>query len=504
MSKAFAFRTVSEDRPRSRQPAGQAPSLHLPGQMSQICVVIFLTLVVPLGIILAFVTPLGGVADETAHALRAESLSHGDILGFRALIHLPDGSPRIAAGVLADPGIAAAATVRGPGDWVTSDRMRAARAAQWQGQRSFAEITPLALYMPVFYVPAALTIAGIRLIDLRPADAFLAARLVNFAIFAVIGMLALTVARRGHAILLCTLALPMEVSLAASLNQDGLLIAVTVLAVALLTRHADEPTSSMTISPAWIAAAALLGLVALAKIPYAGLLLLPVFPLAWSRACRLRLMLAALCAVPALGWAAYAMAHIATPWPPLPPYHAGPLWPGATHPIFTSPDSAAQVKVLAARPWRIVTLTLQSLWAKKAILLEFIGILGFVSVRLPSSVYALWGLALLSAAIADRKGSQPSGFGTRDQCALAVMLGLIVIAIYMSQYLSWTPVGFPIVIGPTGRYFLPLLPATVVLIPRLPLPAVLGRGIFLLPLVIAAIVSLIVTPLCVLDAFYAP
>jgi hypothetical protein len=208
------------------------------------------------------------------------------------------------------------------------------------------------------------------------------------------------------------------------------------------------------------------------------------------------------------------MSHIATPWPPLPPYHAGPLYPGPLYPnpaaqIFTSPNAAAQLHVLTAKPSRILTLTLHSLWAKKGILLEFIGILGFVSLRLPAPLYLLWGLALLSALVADRQQSRPSGFPVRDQLALLIMFGLITIAIYMSQYLSWTPVGLPLVLGPTGRYFLPLLPATVFLAPCLRLPRLRGIGLpppslFLIPLAIAAVASLIVTPLCVLDGFYAP
>lgn len=504
---SLTFREGRESAARVR-PAGRPHDGQTAPQMPRLCLIIFLVLVLPLGIMLAFITPLGGVADETAHALRAESLSHGEILGLRTMIHLPDGSLHAAAGVSADLGLAGAAMVDGPGQWVTADTIRHARAAAWQGERHFAEITPLALYVPVFYAPAALAMAALRLVSASPAESFLAGRLVNLAVFALIGILALSIARRGHAVLLCTLALPMEVSLAASLNQDGLLIATAVLALACLTRSAEAPSFTQqdrwAPSPAWIAAALLLGLIAFAKIPYAGLLLLLVFPIEARSACAVRLLIAILCAAPALGWAFYAMTHIAAPWPPLPPYHAGPLYPGPPTDIFTSPDAAAQLKVLVAQPFRILTLTLQSLWAKKALVLEFIGILGFVSLRLPPPLYALWALALLAAVIADHQHSRPGSFRIRDQVTLAVMLGLIVIAIYMSQYLSWTRVGFPIVQGPTGRYFLPLLPATLFLLPQLGRRDLGPPALLLLPIAIAAAASLIVTPLCVLDGFYAP
>lgn len=507
MSLLMAFRTAGEGEDPILRSGGELP-LQDDTQIARLCLIIFLVFVLPLGIMLAFITPLGGVADETAHALRAESLSRGEILGYRAMIRLPDGSLRRAAGVSADLGLADAAMVDGPGEWVTSDTLRRAQMAPWQGERRFAEITPLALYMPVFYLPAALAMAALRVVSASPAECFLAGRLVNLSVFALIGILALMTARRGHAVLLCTLALPMEVSLAASLNQDGLLIATAVLALAYLTRSAEASAfarhGNWAPCPAWNAAALLLGLIALAKIPYAGMLLLLVFPLAPCRDCAIRLLIAALCAIPALAWAFYATTHIATPWPPLPRYHAGPFYPGPQTDIFTSPDAAAQLKVLIAQPSRILTLTLHSLWAKKGLALEFIGILGFVSLRLPPPLYALWALALLAAFIADRQHNRPSGLQMRDQWALTVMLGLIVIAIYMSQYLSWTPVGFPIVLGPTGRYFLPLLPATLFLLPQLGRRDLGPPALFLLPVAVAAVASLIVTPLCVLDGFYAP
>ncbi|MCB8881551.1 DUF2142 domain-containing protein [Acidisoma cellulosilytica] len=506
MSGLIAFRTTGEDEGEIR-PADGRRDLQNDARMPRLCLIIFLALVLPLGIILAFVTPLGGVADETAHALRAESLSHGEIIGYRAIIQLPDGSPRRAAGVSADLGIVAAAMVQGPGEWVTPARLHEAHRARWQGHLSFAEITPLALYMPIFYAPAAIAMAAMRAIHAGPAEAYLSGRLINLFVFALIGMLALSIARRGHAVLLCTLALPMEISLAASLNQDGLLIATAVLAVALLTREEEQVLALFgrrRPSPDWIAAAGLLGVIALAKIPYVGLLLMLVFPIRTRRDCGLRLVLAALCAVPALGWAGYAMSQIATPWPPLPLYRAGPFWPGPAVRFFTSPDAAAQMLVLAADPLRVLTLTLRSLWLQKGIVLEFIGVLGFVSLRLPAPLYALWALALLSALLADRQQTRPSGFGRRDQFVLFTMLGLITVAIYMSQYLTWTKVGFPIVQGPTGRYFLPLLPATAFLVPRARLLDAAPPSLLLLPVAAAAMASLIVTPLCVLDGFYAP
>ncbi|GAB0117080.1 DUF2142 domain-containing protein [Acidisoma sp. 7E03] len=496
---------------RLRSPAARdAGALKAARRLS---LLIFLCLVLPLGLILAITTPAGGVADEAAHTLRAESLAHGEILGYRDIVPLADGSLRTAAGVTADPGLLGAMAVTGPGQWVTPQRLAAARHAEWAGMRRFVEITPLALYMPVFYLPSALAMRIVEQAHGGPAAAMLGGRLVNLFVYALLGFAALRTARNGHGLLLCALALPMEVSLAASLNQDGLLIATAVLAMALLTR-ADgaapwRGAGAPPLPQAWLVATLLLGLIALVKLPYAGLLALTVLPLEARRACALRAGVAGLAALPALLWTGYAMGHISVPWPPLPPYVAGPLWPGPGHPLFTAPDARAQLTVLFAAPSRILTLTLHSiLHIAPALAMQTIGVLGFLSLRLPLWLYALWVTTLVAAATTDRlhEAPPPARFRTRDAVFLIFALAGSVIAIYMSQYLTWTPVGGAWVVGPCGRYALPLLPALILFCPGgfvTRHAALLRHGGFLL-IACAALCSLAVVPFCVLDGFYAP
>lgn len=498
------------------QPRGTAQAawrLGARGAVSRACTLILLALVLPLGIMLAIITPLGGVADEAAHVLRADSLGHGEVFAYRAMERLPDGTQRQAAGVNADPGLLAAMMVHGPGERVTPARIAAARAARWAGHRRFAEITPLAVYLPIFYLPAAVSMRAAQMAGGSPADAVYAGRFINLFVYALMGFLALRVARFGHGLLLLALALPMEVSLAASLNQDGLLIATTILAFALLTRDWDEPgeRAGPSLPPSWIVAGLLLAFVSLAKLPYAGLLLLLALPQAGRpRALVGRCLMAGLLALPALAWTAYAMRHISLPWPPLPPYHPGPLWPGPRSAIFTTPDAAAQLRVLLAAPWRMVTLSLGNAVRDHALPLQAIGVLGFLTLRLPLWLYGLWSLALLGAVFANGSSA------TRQNVApvwrggiILLILGLITIGIDMSQYLTWTRVGAAQVVGPSGRYFLPLLPAIAFILPQrlrnLPLGrAGLATGLGLALVALAALGSLGGVPPVVLGGFYAP
>ena len=62
------------------------------------------------------------------------------------------------------------------------------------------------------------------------------ARLCMLAAFLVLGGVALYVAAYGEALLFCVLLMPMTLSLAGSLNQDGILIGLACLSAAAMTR----------------------------------------------------------------------------------------------------------------------------------------------------------------------------------------------------------------------------------------------------------------------------
>ena len=231
---------------------------------------------------LAALTPLGRVADEPAHALRAASLLHGQWIGRRAPVIMPGGAERVMAGLDADGALLG---VQGGSDRpkLLQDHADWSRAQVWAGTRRFHEAANVAVYMPVFYAPAAVGMGVARAAGAGPFGATYAARMVNVACFAALGLAALLLARRGHALLFCTLTLPMTLSLAGSVNQDGLIIGSSALAAALLSRGAASAP------PGWAywAAAVLLACIVAVKPPYAPLLaglLLPLPPVrAWPR-----------------------------------------------------------------------------------------------------------------------------------------------------------------------------------------------------------------------------
>ncbi len=422
----------------------------------------FLLLAMPLCLLFALAIPFGEVADEPAHLMRAASLYDGQIIGHRETIAGPFGRTVTAAGVRVDPVWEELSRSRQP--------MDAAIPAQpvdptvgtgpWQRSGKFAPLYTIATYFPVFYAPAAVGLGIGHALDLSAKASARLGRLANVAAYVLIALSALVLARRGRAWLFAILALPMALSLAASFNQDGLIIATAVLAAALLTNAPDAPRARHR----FVGAAVLVALILLAKPPYAPIALILLLPLplprgsaaSIGRALLPRLGAVAAVLLPAVLWTGYATATVATPVPRA-PYEAGPLWPGTRPATFFGTDPAAQLRVLTAEPIRFATVPMRYLLTLKhlTVLAEgAIGILGWLDRFLPMPIYGLWIVAL-TAAFAGSGRAPASG---RALVVLATAAGTTLWLVVLSQYLSWTNVGDVRVDGPQGRYLLPILP----------------------------------------------
>ena len=426
---------------------------------------VFLLLVVPLVAFCAWRVPTGEVPDEPTHVMRAASLLHGEFIGHRmAGPNVETGGQD--AGVTGNTGLALA-SIAGTGERapLPAGASRAARLAwvrsiPWQPRLSFVSSANTAAYAPVTYIPAALGLGAAILMGAKPHAVIIGARLANVLAFALIGALALLLAERGRLLLLMTLSLPMTIWLAGSVSQDGLAIAVTVLGAALLTRG--------TCAAFWCGCAALAVLV-LQKPPFLPLAILPLVvapggldPRSWIRPAAG----AAIVALPGLMWSVAVAALVSVPLLPGQPYHPGPLWPGDPTRLFRSAIAGAQISVILHHPLQVALLpvtadgrALPSLW------LQFMGVLGQLSLRLPGALYTLWSAAILSGIAA--LVARPRAPGTRWFTGLGAVVGMLcsIELIFVALYLTWTPVGMDRIDGIQGRYFIPLLPILLFVLP---------------------------------------
>jgi uncharacterized membrane protein len=448
--------------------------------------VAFALLGLPLCLALALIVPFGEVADESAHMLRAVALLDGQVVGHRETVTYSDGVARPAAGVTLDPAWEVLSRGRPPAPHANPvpEPMPA------PGAPAFLPLYTIGTYFPGFYVPAALGIGAGQVLGLDHAGAAVLGRLANAAAYGALALLALALARRGRALLFGVLVLPMSLSLAASFNQDALMIAACALAAALLTGDA-----------AWRRplAASLIALVVLAKPPYAAIaamLLVPLPPRFWgSPVFWRRVGVAVLVVLPGALWILYTTTSVATPVPRL-AYEAGPLWTGPRPAQFLGTNTRAQAQVLLSDPALLLSLPANCLFGlKRALLLAAgaVGIFGWLDKPLPVPVYAAWAAGAVGLALLIGPTVRPRRM---DLALLAFAALLTAWLVALSQYLSWTDVGEVRIYGPQGRYFLPLIPMLALAFERRPAEGFAPRTRWAFALVAAiAALDLAVVPL---------
>ncbi len=470
---------------------------------------VFVLAAAPVLVFFSLVVPAGESPDEVAHILRADSVRHGQIAGFRRPRLDEQGDPAVDVAVRADTGLLSAGfaflPTPGVGKQMTKDHLGKLLRLPWANRLEPVSIPNTAVYPPVLYVPAAAGMQAAKWLGQGPYVAILAARLANAAAYLVLGTAAICSTRRGRAILFALLCLPMSLSLAASVNHDGLIIGCASLAGALLTRLSRR---------AWWYGAAFLGIATMAK-PY----LLPlalVVPMTFPGSVRHHAgrVLAgfAVATLPALLWAGAMAAFIAAPFVRGPAQPGGPLWAGQPDKMFPTTNPGEQLHVLLAAPGRLLSLPLDSIAAKGEWLWrEFLGVLGILDIVLPTLLYTAWGMVLASALLAGyvtgTRGHNQIRLCTGAAVTVAAATAAAVSAwcVFVLQYLSWTRVGEALVDGIQGRYFISI---AVIALPMMAVPVVriaggdAARNALAVPAAVLALLGIATMPLIVLRAYY--
>ena len=130
---------------------------------------------------------------------------------------------------------------------------------------------------------------------------------------------------------------------------------------------------------------------------------------------------------------------------------------------------AAQTHALLLHPRLLATLvwtTVQGQWLRHGDIFQgFVGVLGWLDTPLPASYYLLTAVMLMLALMVSTRDHQPLETNLRRLAAAALFLGAVC-AVFLLEYLSWSPVGGRVVEGVQGRYFLPIVPFLGFVLPR--------------------------------------
>jgi uncharacterized membrane protein len=377
----------------------------------------FILVALVFGVTMLFLTPPFQVPDEVGHFWHSYALARAvifpTIVAGRAVVDLPQGSRDLVAILWVDPGTHTTFT----------GRLRAAMRLPYSSKQ--VRVKYPVLYSPFPYVPQAIGCGVGDLIRLRPLATFYLGRLANLlSVIVVIGCAIR--ASRDMAWIVCVVGLlPMSVFLFASYSADALTIALALLATVL----ARDP--KVTLYPTAFA-------LGLCKPPYLLIVLLAFVSRRW----RVAAGAAGAALAGGLVAALFAAGSFAA------------MRPGV--------DPAAQVQVMQREPGAVMGIVAHDLADHSSDYLdELVGRLGWLDIWLPrAAYYSALALLLVVAVTAGVSASM-----SERVIAIAIWIASVV-AIELSDFITWTLPGSQSIEGVQGRYFLPLLPLLYVAVSR--------------------------------------
>ncbi len=406
--------------------------------------------------------------DEPSHFLRAAQVADGGLVGTRFLttggagwsayygrgscgdplscVRGParrrsraDGSTHVTAGGWADPALMTAIAPFYVLPFHVDRRVTRANwepRIYWSGERVMQSFFNTAIYPPFFYAPSAIGVLVGRTVGITVVETLEVSRVMTGIAAVAVGATAIACAGGAAVWIFMILTLPMSLSLIASSSQDGLLLAFSALAGALLVRALRWPSETNWKLFAGLVVA--LGLVAMARPPYGALAVLPL------GLTKVRLRWRILAAAAVVGcvavWSGIAVATALTN-------------PGE----FIGSDPAAQMARLLGDPLLVVHVARETLiqhW--RGYLIQFVGQLGWLDVALPRAYHIAAHVMLGIAALAVMLGLRGERISVGSRSIITVGLMVSVIGLFAIQYMTWTVPGHVTVEGIQGRYFLPL------------------------------------------------
>lgn len=364
--------------------------------------------------------------DETNHLLRADNISRGYFMGHRF------GSTD--AGGVASPEIDLSGrpfdAPKFHPEMKVRQAMYAASFYKFNDQGKDITFRNTAIYPPFLYAPSVVAVwvgkAG-RMSVIQTL--YLSRILTAMTTILLVGIalrVCVTPGLGGAGLFIFVLAtLPMSLSLQSACSQDGPMLGLAALAAALLARSRVTRQSTGI-----VAVVVALALIAAARPAY---LFLALLPLAFRAGLRARIVAVCVAGLAVVAWT-LAANHYAT-----------------TGMVERGADIGAQLRVMLS-PVHDLELLYRTLDViGRQYLDQIVGQLGWLDVVLPRWYIdvALGVIALSALASLDLK--------TRGALIIAGAVVVSALSVFALIYLSWDPVGAPLIEGVQGRYFLPLL-----------------------------------------------
>lgn len=396
----------------------------------------------------AFLAPPFQSPDEENHFLRAVQLTLGSVVGERNLDRSNAGA------ILPKSAVALVDSFRylagKPNERLNGPALARARAVEWDwSEKQFVGFGNTVIYPPFLYAPAVTGVWLASAFSPNVLDALYLARLLNALSAGLIATLAVSICPPiGRVYLASILVLPMTLALFGSCNPDGCGIALAALVVAWWSSNNRGGISARR----RLSGTAIVAVVSSTKLPY-----LPFLAVALLRWPEGRLNARALGAIAVLASIPIVLA----------------IWLAAAAKVEFRPNagvaSLTQLQFVLEHPLQFSATLLRTATTYWHTYVEqMIGVLGWLDTSLPSPAYRIYDASILLAGTQLVVAGVRTSDVLRDRLIAVVMVLCVLLGLFFTLYLNWTPVGAPLVEGVQGRYFLvPLLFVPLIVGPNL-------------------------------------
>jgi uncharacterized membrane protein len=445
----------------------------------------------PLILFYTFFIPPFQVPDESSHFARAYQLTQGEFFPTKqADADAPGG---YIVGGTVDPGIYSAADKLIYLEFNPAAKYSMAKAVtvnrfKW-GEGEMRDTRSVSVNAPTFYAVPALGVMLGQYLDKSIVQTLSLSRLANGLFALVVSCIAMLTLRRGYGVLFVLLLMPMTLAQMASTSQDGICFAVAALCVALMSQLNPElPQRRRRIT--LILSTLLLITVITARTPYAALAL---FFLYFAYTFRARTDFAIECCmafavtlIATLSWSLYVAVYVSVPFG------------------LEGADWGEQARFVLQSPLEWVGILAES-WRQRwsYYLSSFVGIVGHLDTRFPNSYLSLTGVVLGLAFFMSYWPERNTLFRSMSEQALVPCLIVLatIVGIFLVLYISWSPLQYPIIEGPQGRYF---IPAALFLALGTSASTLTGGSQFVYRCVVIAFAAytLVITPYVVMARYY--
>jgi len=305
-------------------------------------------------------------------------------------------------------------------------------------KKEFFAFPSSAIYAPVAYIPQMVGILIGKAANLSPLLIMYLGRFFNLIFYIVIVALAIELLPTGRWLFMVIALMPMNIFLAASLNQDAVINALSMFFIAYLLKLSGKESAVHRSDLAILGI--IMVLLSLAKPVNLVLALLflivPREKLGSTGAYLSFLTLLFFFSVAAVILWGAAVRHLYVPLQP---------WS----------SMRGQMAFVLSNPVDYVFVNFRTFWVYKGLYLKsHVGQLGWLDTVLPS--WIILGYYLFLAAIALGENSFEISLFTKG--VFAFVFAASVFAVGLSLYSIWSPVGAPYIHGLQGRYFIPIAP----------------------------------------------